>query len=80
MDKIKLFVIWLDGFMEACGPKLNEEQTLVVKNKLNDLFEHEADVVEEKPTLEELGEQYGFTVTGPNTIFGKDENGNLYRC
>lgn len=72
MDKIKQFVIWLDGFMEACGPKLNIEQTLIVKNKLNDLFEHEAEVVGEKPTLEELGEQHGFLVNSNPS--------NLYRC
>ena len=79
MDKLKLFVIWLDGYMLACGPVLNEEQTNIVKDKLNGLFEHEADKVEEpKLTLEELGEQHGFPVHQgfPN---GND-NGTLYRC
>ena len=79
MDKLKLFVIWLDGFIEACGPTLNSEQTLIVKSKLNSLFVHEAEIVETKPTLEEFD---GFNVRPkPTNLFGRDENsGELYRC
>ena len=85
MDKLKQFVIWLDGFMQACGPELNEQQTSIVKNKLNGLFEHEADKlsIEPKLSLEELGEQHGFQVNQgfPNIGFpSRDENGQLYRC
>jgi len=81
MDKLKLFVIWLDGFIEACGPTLNPEQTSIVKSKLNGLFVHEAETIDVKPTLEELGNIHGFHVTTkPENIFGRDENGALYRC
>jgi hypothetical protein len=36
------FVIWLDGFISACGDSLNEEQTSKIKEKLNKIFVHEA--------------------------------------
>lgn len=61
METTKLFVMWLDGFLEACGNELNEAQTKVVKDKLNSLFHHEAETVI-KPTLEELGQQFNFPV------------------
>ena len=82
MDKLKLFVIWLDGYIEACGPELNIHQTNVVRNKLNDLFEHEAEPVEEKLTLEEMGEKHDFHVKPgfPNGLHGGDGDGVLYRC
>ena len=51
----KNFIIWLDGYLEACGNELSESQTELIKNKLNSLFKHEA---ENKPTLEELGEKF----------------------
>jgi hypothetical protein len=45
MEATKLFAIWLDGFLEACGNKLNEDQTEVVRGRLNNLFHHEAEPV-----------------------------------
>ncbi len=81
MDKLKLFVVWLDGYMEACGQQLNEEQTSVVKNKLDGLFEHVAEPVKEKITLEQLGDKHGFTVsTNGRHGFHRSDNGELYRC
>jgi hypothetical protein len=82
MDKLKLFVIWLDGYIEACGTELNIHQTNVVRNKLNDLFQHEAEPVEEKPILEELGEKHDFHLKPilPNGLHGRDEDGIVYRC
>ncbi len=74
MDKSKLFVVWLNGFLEACGPELNEEQTNTIKDKLNGLFEHEAEPVQPKLSLEELGEDNDF-------LHGRrDDDGVLYRC
>ena len=83
MDKLKLFVMWLDGFMDACGASLNENQTNTIKDKLNSLFEHEADKVEEpKLSLEDLSEQHSFQVNQGfyNSFPSKDENGDNYRC
>jgi hypothetical protein len=82
MEATKLFAIWLDGFLEACGNKLNEDQTEVVRGRLNNLFHHEAETVESKPTLEDLGKQHGFDVKQgfPGSIQPSDENGILYRC
>lgn len=62
MNKLQNFVIWLDGYIEAVGEDgFNISKTNVVKNKLNDLFEHVVEPVEETgKTLEELGEQHGF--------------------
>lgn len=86
MEKFKLFVIWLDGYMQACGSSLNEEQTTIIKNKVDVLFEHEANTLTKEPnkTLEELGQEHGFTVHQgfPNQSngLGRDENGVLYRC
>lgn len=42
MEKLKNFVIWLDGFLEDKN-SLNEQQTKKISDKLNMLFEHEAD-------------------------------------
>ena len=77
MDKLKLFVIWLDGFMEACGPELNEKQTNIIKDKLNGLFEHEAETIN-KPSLEELGKIHGFEVSSEPIKEKKDDV--EYRC
>lgn len=81
METTKLFVIWLDGFLEACGNELNENQTKIIKSKLNDIFHHEAEIVN-KPTLEELGQQHGFQVNQgfPNKDQQSDEPGVNYRC
>ena len=78
-DKLQNFVIWLDGFLDACPPELNISKTNTIKNKLNDLFKHEAEPVEAKYSLEELGEQHGFDVKQgwPNK---NDDSGVEYRC
>lgn len=84
IDKLKLFVIWLNGYMEACGNQLNEEQTKTIKAKLDGLFEHVAEPVVVNPSLQELGELHGFPVIDgfPNqSHLGKDsEDGVTYRC
>lgn len=76
----KNFVIWLSGYLEACGEKLSELQTEVIKNKLNDLFHHEAETIN-KPTLEELGQQHGFNVNQgwPHNNDSPSEEG-VMRC
>mgnify|MGYP007077648412 CR=1 FL=1 len=85
MNKLQNFVIWLDGYIEAVGEDgFNISKTNVVRNKLNDLFEHVAEPVEETgKTLEQLGEEHGFPVHQgfPNSLgLGRDENGVTYRC
>lgn len=89
MNKLQNFVIWLDGYIEAIGEDgFNISKTNVVRNKLNDLFVHEVDRLDDKPTLEELGEQYGFYVhqglpdynKPPFNGMGGNEDNLLYRC
>lgn len=85
MDKLQTFVIWLDGYIDAIGDDIDVSKTNAIKNKLNGLFEHEADKLD-KPTLQELGQQYDFEVhdglpdysTPPFNGLGKDNV--LYRC
>lgn len=77
----KNFVIWLSGFLEACGDSLSETQTKVIIDKLNGIFEHEADIVH-PISLEDLGEKHNFPVIPgfPNQQkIGEDEEGT-YRC
>lgn len=45
------FVIWLQGFLEACGNELDEKQTQKVREKLDSIFSHEAEKVEDKLDL-----------------------------
>lgn len=87
MDKIKTFVIWLDGFLDASGDQLNIHQTTMIKNKLNRIFEHVAEEPSinedsQNPTLEELGAANGFPVY--NGFPGKEpqsgDEGVLMRC
>ncbi len=84
LDKLQLFVIWLDGFLDASDEELNISRTNAVRNRLNDLFEHEAEPIPEKASLQDLGQQHGFPVYDgfPNSIgnLGRDENGVKYRC
>lgn len=53
----KNFVIWLSGFLEACENKLNEDQTKIVKDKLNNLFHHEAETINE-PSINQNWSNY----------------------
>jgi hypothetical protein len=88
MDKLQKFVIWLDGYLEAIGDDININKTNVIKNKLNDLFEHEAEKLSQpNQSLTELGEKHGFNVydglpdyNNPpfNGMIGDDKT--LYRC
>ena len=84
MDKLQNFVIWLDGFLDATGDNINISKTNLIKNKLNDLFEHVAEPVEHKPTLQELGEQHNFHVFNGPPNYGHPNtysNGETrYRC
>lgn len=41
MEKTKTFVMWLDGYLEE-KEDLNKEQVNKIRNKLNNIFEHEA--------------------------------------
>lgn len=84
MNKLQNFVIWLDGYLDAVGDEnFNISKTNVIKNKLNNLFEHVAEPATPHVSLEELGEQHGFPVlqgfpygnTNDNNYpFGSNEN------
>ena len=84
MDKLQNFVIWLDGFLDATGDNINISKTNLIKNKLNNLFEHVAEPVEHKSSLQDLGKQHGFQVFEGLPKYGHpntDSNGEtLYRC
>ena len=88
MNKIQNFVIWLDGYLDAVGDNINSTNTTMIKNKLNGLFEHEADKLGDKPSLQELGQIHNFPVydglpdysNPPFNGLGRDEDGVLYRC
>lgn len=86
MNKMQNFVVWLDGYLEATGDEINIGKTLLIKSKLNGLFEHDAEKISEeskKESLKDLGVKHGFKVNDgfPGSIFpGRDEDGNLYRC
>jgi hypothetical protein len=81
MDKLQTFVVWLDGYLEAVGEDgFNISKTNVIKNKLNNLFEHVADKVEEPlketPKPDVSSGQYGPTVYDLTYQGG----GRIYRC
>ena len=85
MNKAQNFVIWLDGFLDAVGDEINISKTNIIRNKLNNVFEHVAEPVEDKgKTLEQLGVEHGFPVHQgfPNSIQigGVDSDGNIMRC
>ena len=89
MDKLQNFVIWLDGYIQATGDDMNVSQTNVVRNKLDALFAHEADALQDKPTLEELGAKHEFPVYEDFPPYSSESNwspnnsgldGTLYRC
>lgn len=73
MDKLQNFVIWLDGYIEAVGEDgFNVSKTNVVRNKLNDLFEHVAEPVEKSQIiLVDLPSNYDLP---------QDPNGEVFRC
>ncbi len=85
MNKMQNFVVWLDGYLEATGDEINIGKTLLIKSKLNGLFEHEPETLSEEPkeSLQDLGIKHGFKVNDGfpgSIILGRDEDGNLYRC
>lgn len=73
------FCYWLQGFFEITGDNatmISEEQMGIIKRHLDLVFKHEIDPsmgdekhqselnqIHNKPTLAQLGEQYGFPVT-----------------
>lgn len=71
MEKLKNFVIWLDGYLEDKAV-LNEAETKKVSDRLNILFEHEA---EKESNIEFPNEPipFGAGYTDPET-------GEIYRC
>lgn len=78
-NKLQAFVIWLDGYIEAVGDDgFNISKTNVVRNKLNNLFEHVAEPVVESPTLDELFPDNGLP---SNYNLPQDPNGPVtFRC
>lgn len=71
-NKLQLFVIWLDGFLASTGDNLDTEKTLILKNKLNSLFEHEAELLSDNKEI-----------TNQQSVFLRPNDGNpneLYRC
>ncbi len=79
MEDPKNFVIWLSGYLDACEGNLTEKQTQVVKERLNGIFEHEAEEADENPTTPAFGEEPWFPshMGGPGGIEGEDVK---YRC
>ena len=81
MDKLQTFVVWLDGYIEAVGEDgFNISKTNVIKNKLNNLFEHVADKVEE-PLKETPKPDVSIGKCGP-TVYDLtyQGGGRVYRC
>jgi len=85
MTKTQNYVIWLQGFLEACDETPSKKQVQTIKNKLNDIFEHVAEQPkEEKVTLQELGKKHNFPVyedgvTNHNGLFPSEDDVK-YRC
>lgn len=85
MDKLQTFVVWLDGYLEDAEEGLSSKKTKVVKDKLNKLFEHEAESISliNKPTLQDLGEKHDFPVYEglPQNNYTPDTTDTtVYRC
>jgi hypothetical protein len=84
MTKTQNYVIWLQGFLEACDDTPTKKQVTTIKNKLNDIFEHVADEPVKKLSIEELGKIHGFPVFNDGiTNHGgilPDEDGVVMRC
>ena len=80
-NKLQAFVIWLDGYLDAVGEdQFNVSKTNVIRNKLNGLFEHEADKLDEKPTLT-LDELFPENGLPSNYNLPQDPNGPvMFRC
>jgi hypothetical protein len=71
MEKLKNFVIWLDGYLED-KTVLNEAETKKVSDRLNSLFQHEA---EKESSIEFSHKPIPF---GPG--YKDPETGEVYRC
>jgi hypothetical protein len=74
MDKAKVFIMWLDGFLDG-RETLDEKQTLTIKNKLDGIFDHEAmdAITADKPTSKSFPSfEQSRIPDGPN--------GEKYRC
>lgn len=85
------FCYWLQGHFEIAEPKtLGEKETLMIKKHLALVFKHEIDPsmgdenhqlelnnIHNKPTLEQLGEEHGFSVnTNVNPLHGHQPHPN----
>ena len=83
-NKLQAFVIWLDGYLDAVGEdQFNVSKTNVIRNKLNGLFEHEADKLGEEPIKEVLSlSNHLFDDNLPsNYNLPQDPNGPVtFRC
>ncbi len=74
MNKAKVFIMWLDGFLDG-RETLDEKQTLTIKNKLDGIFDHEAmdSITKDKPTSESFPSvEQSLRIDGPD--------GEKYRC
>ena len=74
MNKAKVFIMWLDGFLDG-REALDEKQILTIKNKLDGIFDHEAmdAITADKPTSESFPSfEESLIPSGPN--------GEKYRC
>ena len=78
MTKTQNYVIWLQGFLEACDQEPTEKQVAIIKGKLNDVFEHVAE--EPKATIEEFGKTHGFPVYHDGITNHEPDDGVTYRC
>ena len=65
--------MWLDGFLTAIDGNLTQNQTAQIRERLNNLFEHEAEEPKAKLLVEEPVSQ-NFGPIHPS------ENGVIMRC
>jgi hypothetical protein len=78
MEKLKQFVVWLDGFLED-KKTLNESETGKIANKLNNLFEHETDS-ETKNEVSNTPNLAPFNNVPFGTGYQDPITGEKYRC
>lgn len=79
------FAYWLQGYFEISNPEtISNKETEMIKKHLNLVFKHEIDpsmgneqhqqelnnIHNTKPTLEDLGEKYGFEVNKVDPKWG----------
>ena len=84
MNKLQIFVVWLDGFTDG-KKEIDQKDTYIIKKKLNSLFTHVAehfDIEYNNPTIEDLGKEHGFPVKNDNdNVPGSvGSDGGVWRC